>query len=160
MGLEPLHAGMTDGPRRTPSHNGSAALESRIARLEQNYDRLEGKVTGVAVDMELVKAEQRHLSSLVTTQHESVKAELGLVRERIHGLVNEIHRAFAEPEATAMGRALLADMTTFRLQIAEIVKESRENRRVITLATGALSVVIILVNLLTPVVLRSIGAER
>lgn len=158
---------MTD-EERPPRPGTTASLEARVGRLETQYDRLDGKVDDIAVQMARLLSDQHHLTQLIATQHQAITAEVQLVRSRVHDLSNNILTVTAEPEASPAGRALAAALTVRDLaaekvhadlaktiegiesEVAKVTTESRTNRLWIAGASAVVAGAIFLINLFAP----------
>ena len=151
-----------------PRPGSTAALDARVGRLEGQFDVMSGKVDGIALRLERITAEQSHIASLLTTQHQAVTAELALVRTRTYDLTNLLQAMTAEPQQTPAGRALIEQITRrtaaddrIHAELSAAIKANRaDTARIKTWIAAASSLVgagIVILNFLMPLIQKAVG---
>ena len=153
---------------RAPRPGTTASLEARVVRLEAQFDRLDGKVDDIAVQMARLLSDQGHLGQLVVTQHQAITAEMQLLRGRVSDVADLMKDSSAEPEGTPAGRSLIRMVeanrraaekvhTDISKAVAEVAAESRQNRIWIAAASAIVGVVILVLNVFAPAVRVALG---
>jgi CHASE3 domain sensor protein len=139
-----------------------------VVRLEAQYDRLDGKVDDIAVQMARLLSDQGHLGQLVVTQHQAITAEVQLLRGRVTSVADLMKDNQAEPESTPAGRAIMRMLdlnrktaekvhTDLSDAVSRVADESRQNRIWIAAASAIVGVVILVLNIFAPAVRVALG---
>lgn len=160
------HMSTTDDDATPAPRPGSwVALEARVGRLERQYDQLSGTVTTMAVDVAVTRSKL-----------DGVDVSLAGLGADVRKIAEGIQNSVADPMTTPAGRVLVTALTDHREdadkihkdlatsvedlkgEFASVKAEAMKNRVWIATATGAITVIVFLINLLAPYIQHFIGA--
>lgn len=133
---------------------GPPSLDRRIERLEREFAKFE-------TDVALMKAEQTHLRELVTAKFTETATAMGRIEGTLTGLQTTITNATAtittastDPAASALGRALTADITAVDAKAERAIAIAEKVDRRWLMAVGGIGVIAWLAGIVGPAVAK------